>query len=311
MDNRLRKFLESPNLWFVVATVGTLFFFSSLIPMIISPVFLVLTTWKYGYRMGLAVAALSTVSVLFLFNLPVATFFFTQFVMVGILLGHGLSRKAPPLSLLFTTTLISTLLVMAAGAVYLYHGPVPFSEMIQQGGEAVKRAFEESVKRLHPDPDELARYRESMIAMLSFVKNAFPALLFINAFSIVYLSLLVPLHYAGRLGLDRSHIPPLKEISIPFVWVWGLILSGPLYLFNVPNLKWVGLNVALIFLLAYLMQGYAILSFYLNKTRLPGIFKGVLYLTCLINVSLMITLCGVGLFDTWFNFRKRFPVPRR
>jgi uncharacterized protein YybS (DUF2232 family) len=319
MIKNLRQSLESPNQWLILATLGTTLSFSTLIfleispvlifftmiPMILSPCFLVVTTWRYGLKMGAAVTALSSICLLLLFHLPVFLLFLAQFAAIGIILGQGLRFRIPLIHLLFTASFVSTLLTLAVGALFLAHAPGTPAEMIQQGSEAARLAFEENAQRFQLDPEELMEYQKSVDTLTGFIKVSFPALLFINAFSIVYLNLLVPLALAGSLGLDRSHVPHLKDISIPFTWVWGLIVSGLLFLLNVPYLKWVGLNLTIIFLLAYLMQGYGILSFYLNRTRLPRIVKGLIYLASVLSIPLIITICGVGLFDTWFNFRKR------
>ncbi len=325
MMTRIKQALELPNQWFIFATAGTVLLFStfllmevapvlvffSMIPMIFSPTLLVITTWKYGLRMGAAVAGATSLFLFMLFHLPVVIFFLMQFAVIGILLGEGLRRKNHLLGLLFTISLVATLLLMAAGGTFLLNVPETLTEIIQKGSETLQLVLEENARRFDLDPEEMLRYQQSANALLAFVKVSFPALLFINAFSIVYLNLLLPLRLSSRLGFDRSHIPPLNEFSVPLFWIWGLIVSGILYLLKVPYLKWAGLNVALVFLMAYLMQGYAILSFYLNRTRLSAILKGTIYLACLLSVPLIVTLCGVGVFDTWFSFRKKPAVEKQ
>ncbi|NOY52541.1 MAG: DUF2232 domain-containing protein [Deltaproteobacteria bacterium] len=314
-----QKIFASPRTWLPQAVLGTTFFFSAflvveispaffflaILPMILSPIFLVLTTWRYGNPLGVAVAALSAGFILLLFNLPVLLIFVTQFAVVGILLGDGLRKKIPAMGLLYSTSLVSTLLIIAAGAVYLSYSGMDFSALLAKGSESLRLAAQENARRFQLTPEQKMQYEQGLKGMIAFVKVAYPALIFMNAFSIVCLNLLVPLHLAGYLGLDRSHVPPLEELTIPFGWVWGLILSGMLYLLKIPYLKWVGLNIALIFLLAYLIQGYGILTFFLQRTRLPRIVKGVIYIIFLLQPTLILLLCGAGLFETWFHFRQR------
>ncbi len=290
---------------FLVVEISPAFFFLAILPMILSPIFLVLTTWRYGHPLGLTVAALSAALLLLLFNPPVLLVFVTQFAVVGILLGDGLRKKVPALRLIYTTSLVSTLLVIAAGAVYLFYSGMDFSTLLAKGSETLRHAVQENARQLQLTSEQKMQYEQGLTGMIAFVKVAYPALLFMNAFSIVGLNLMAPLYLAKHLGLDRSHVPPLEELTIPFGWVWGLILSGLLYLLKIPYLQWVGLNIALIFLLAYLIQGYGILSFFLQRTRLPRIVKGVIYLAFLLQPTLILLLCGAGLFETWFHFRQR------
>ncbi len=315
----LQKTFGFPRAWMPHAVLGTTLFFSAflvvevspaflfpaMLPMVLSPLFLVLTTWRYGPLMGLAVAALSAGLILLLFNLPVLLVFVTQFAVVGLLLGDGLRKKVPAVGLLYFTSLVSTLLMIAVGAVYLSHSGMDLSALLQKGSETLLQGVKENARQLQLTPAQMQQYERGVAGMIAFVKVAFPALIFMNAFSIVCLNLLFPLNWAEQLRLDRAHVPPLQELTIPFVWVWGLIVSGMLYLLKVPYLKWVGLNVALIFLLAYLVQGYGILAFFLHRTRLPKIVKGMIYLAFLLHPTLILLLCGAGLFETWFHFRQR------
>ncbi len=315
----LQKTFSSPRAWMAHAVLGTTlcfsaflvvevspaFLFLAMLPMVLSPLFLVLTTWHYGNPMGLAVAALSSALILLLFNVPVLMVFVTQFAVVGILLGDGLRKKVPAVGLLYYTSLVSTLLMIAIGAVYLSHSGMDLTALLDRGGETLRQAVKDNAQQLQLTPEQMMQYERGLAGMIAFVKVAFPALIFMNSFSIVCLNLLLPLNLAEQLRLDRAHVPPLQELTIPFAWVWGLIISGMFYLLKVPYLKWVGLNVALIFLLAYLVQGYGILAFFLQRTRLPKIVKGMVYLAFLLHPTLILLLCGAGLFETWFHFRQR------
>jgi hypothetical protein len=284
MVSPLKQALETPNHWLLFSVAGTVLCFStlaltavspiliffSMIPMILSPSFLVVTTWRHGLRLGLMVTGASSLLLLILFEPPVAILFLAQFAVVGLVVGEGLRRKERPLPLIFAATLIPTVLTIAIGFAYLLHAQATLPEMLRQGADALRLALEENVKRFQLDPAELMQYQKNVEILINFLKRSFPALLFANALTIVCVNLLFSLHLSDRLGLDRSHVFSFKEISIPFHWVWGLIGSGLLYLLKIPYLKWVGLNVAMIYLLGYLIQGYAILAFYLDRTRLPG-----------------------------------------
>jgi uncharacterized protein YybS (DUF2232 family) len=260
---------------------------------------------SHAPRAGWAVAGVSAILVALLFNVPILFFFIIQFALVGVLVGEGLRKKTPVVPLLFVVPLVATLLILALGAAYYNASETTIAEMVKAGGDGIRLAVEENARKYQLDPEELMRYRKAVDDLITFVKVAFPALIFINVLSIVSLNLAFALPIADRLGLDRSHVPPLRELSIPPVWVWGLIISGFIFLLNVPYLKWPGLNAVLIFLMAYLIQGYSILSFFLKRTKLPGIVIGIIYLLFLLHPVLILLLCLAGLFETWFNFRKR------
>ncbi|MCP4670460.1 MAG: DUF2232 domain-containing protein, partial [Desulfobacula sp.] len=54
----------------------------------------------------------------------------------------------------------------------------------------------------------------------------------------------------------------------------------------------------------YFFQGIAIVSFLFTKKRAPFALRFFLYILIAIQPFFMFLVIGMGLFDTWFNFRK-------
>jgi uncharacterized protein YybS (DUF2232 family) len=54
----------------------------------------------------------------------------------------------------------------------------------------------------------------------------------------------------------------------------------------------------------YLLQGLGIMTFYLNRTSMPSIFRSLAYLFLLIQPLLLLGVAAFGLFDLWFDFRR-------
>jgi uncharacterized protein YybS (DUF2232 family) len=97
---------------------------------------------------------------------------------------------------------------------------------------------------------------------------------------------------------------PLSRWTAPEVCVWVLIASGTTSFLPIPVLQTIGLNALLLVSLVYLVQGLAILIFYLNKTTMPRIFRGIAYLFLVIQPLLLVGVAALGLFDLWFDFRR-------
>jgi uncharacterized protein YybS (DUF2232 family) len=54
----------------------------------------------------------------------------------------------------------------------------------------------------------------------------------------------------------------------------------------------------------YFFQGIAIVSFLFQKKSAPFALRSFFYILIAIQPLFMLLVIGVGLFDTWFNFRK-------
>jgi len=71
------------------------------------------------------------------------------------------------------------------------------------------------------------------------------------------------------------------------------------------------LNVFLMALHAYFFQGIAIVGYFFDVRNWNKIFRWLIYLLILSQVYIMILVIGLGLFDVWFDFRKRMIKLRR
>ena len=90
----------------------------------------------------------------------------------------------------------------------------------------------------------------------------------------------------------------------PEVLVWGVIGSGGLLLTGVKSFKMLGLNGLIILMTIYFFAGIAVVSFFFKKKRFSPMLKFFLYSLIALQQLFLLFVIGLGLFDTWLNFRK-------
>ncbi len=86
--------------------------------------------------------------------------------------------------------------------------------------------------------------------------------------------------------------------------VWPTLLCGGLFALTDHAPYLIGLNGFKLFLTLYALQGLSILSFVLNRAKINGFIRTVLF-----GIVLMVAmplLIGFGFFDLWFDFRRKF-----
>ncbi len=84
-------------------------------------------------------------------------------------------------------------------------------------------------------------------------------------------------------------------LLVPFI-LGGLAVA-------VPGGRLIGFNVLLVVLNIYFFQGMAIASTYMDGRHWPRFIKWLVYI--LMVIQLYIGVAVLGLFDTWFDFRKK------
>ncbi len=145
---------------------------------------------------------------------------------------------------------------------------------------------------------------------IKILPTIIPAALVMFSIWISFLSLLlsgIVLRRSREKGLAR---PAFKDWQLPWYFAWGYILglagtsfSGYLGSFNGIG-RTAGINLLLVFNLLFMVQGFSIVYFYMDKFRMQSWLRaaGIGVLVAIPLASQVIA--WFGLLDVWLNFRK-------
>lgn len=110
--------------------------------------------------------------------------------------------------------------------------------------------------------------------------------------------------------LSRKAGPLLPTQSFFHTWkvaenlIWTLIGSGAAVLFFEGAWQRLALNVVVIVLAIYFLQGLAIVSYFFNLKGVPRTFRVLGYFMVVASFPFRMLATGVGIFDLWIDFRK-------
>jgi uncharacterized protein YybS (DUF2232 family) len=154
-------------------------------------------------------------------------------------------------------------------------------------------------------PQEQLNFLEDSMAVIEKVLvGVMPAMLIASTLMVVWVNLLSARKLFELRGLVFPDYGPLDRWKAPEVLVWAVIVSGVMLLVPSLAVKTIGLNGLLVMMVIYFFQGMAIVAFFINKKKAPRLVRVVLYGLIALQQLVMLAVIGVGLFDTWFNFRK-------
>ncbi len=113
----------------------------------------------------------------------------------------------------------------------------------------------------------------------------------------------------GRIILKAAgfHSPVMTRLNLwqaPDRLVWGVIGCALLLFLPFQALNIVAVNILIVVMMVYLLQGFAIISFYLDKKEVPVIIRVLIYAALAIQQFLLILVIGLGFFDTWLDIRR-------
>jgi uncharacterized protein YybS (DUF2232 family) len=113
----------------------------------------------------------------------------------------------------------------------------------------------------------------------------------------------------GNLVLLRSWTGVSRNVNLrlwrtPEPLIWALILTGFGMFIPAYSVAAAARNVFVVLLGCYFCQGLAIVSYYLDRFRLPRGIRAVGYLLIAVQHVVAAMVLALGVFDLWGNFRR-------
>ncbi|MBT4375517.1 MAG: DUF2232 domain-containing protein, partial [Nitrospina sp.] len=105
-------------------------------------------------------------------------------------------------------------------------------------------------------------------------------------------------------GYDIFHEDRFSGWVIPDQVIWVLIGSSAVFLFADNVLGSIGINLLLMTIVAYFIQGMAITIYFLESRNVPVFFWILMFFVILLQPLLVGVSIGLGVFDTWMDMRK-------
>ncbi len=182
---------------------------------------------------------------------------------------------------------------------------------LQQGQSAL--AFADNWARTEVDkalsaleyaklPVEVAQQTEKIVQDLgNKLVELYPAMTILTI-AIMLLVLVVFLSRKAGNFLPAQGLFHTWKVAEHLVWI--LIVSGAAVLFADGAWHRLALNVLVIILAIYFLQGLAILNHFFNLKGVPPFFRVLGYFLVVVSFPLRILATGVGIFDLWIDFRK-------
>lgn len=141
-------------------------------------------------------------------------------------------------------------------------------------------------------------------AMVRGLLDVFPALVLLTGALAVILNLvLLPA------STDRLPRVNLRLWRTPDALIWALIVTGFCMLLPVPPVALVAKNLFIVVLGCYFCQGLAIVSYYLERFRLPRGIRIAGYALISVQHVIAAVVLALGVFDLWGNFRRLHAGP--
>ncbi|HPY56842.1 MAG TPA: DUF2232 domain-containing protein, partial [Sedimentibacter sp.] len=271
-----------------------------------------------GKRKGLKYSLLSLIAsdliISMLLGLQTGLVFLILYTPLALALTYGVCRNEEANK----TILFGSAAYMISFVLYIlllnYIMGINFIERI---AEIYEQSFETTRGLFNNIPDQLRTEQieqyindiEKMAPMMNYiVTNVFPAVLIVASVVTSYINYMVASKFAVRFSINVKQHEGIAYFSFPrnfMISMAGLLLlSFLLRLLNI-NVGIIQMNLFIIVFMAMLLQGVAVLKFFVDKSKMGKFARNLLLVfIVLMSINFSIAYAVIGLIDLTVNLRK-------
>lgn len=159
--------------------------------------------------------------------------------------------------------------------------------------------------------DRLEFFQDNIPRFASYLTLFSPSFFLCFMIFVLVLNLVVSQRLFGSLILSPNPFK-LNQWTLDFFWVWIIIgsLAALLlntYFFNHPEVFGISANILIVLAFVYFLKGLSILSYFMENRHIGPLGRVMIYGLILIFFHILsFVLAGIGFFDSWVDFRKRW-----
>jgi len=262
-------------------------------------------------RNGGGIIMVTSLAVLILLtsNFAFNTLYFGSLLMTGFFLGECIEKHLSIEKIMLYTGLavlgIGVAILLIYSLTYTQGIEHLISNYVTRYQALSSQLFSESAQ-LYPDMKVDTQMLEKAGSVFVMI---FPGI-FINSYlTMVWLNILLIKKLLLKKGIHVTSIENLNQWKAPDYLVFGVIGLSILIFLPVDALKFIAVNCLIILMFVYFFQGIAVVSFFFQKKSAPSALRFFFYILIAIQPLFMFLVIGLGLFDTWINFRKLDTTP--
>jgi uncharacterized protein YybS (DUF2232 family) len=201
-----------------------------------------------------------------------------------------------------------TLLAVEIGVALLFAGPKLVAPLLEEVAHYRSPEFLEEMRSTGLPPETIEQWAEQSASFQQIFEVVYPAAFIIAGALVVLANASLLRAYLARRDPGWLEGGEFETIRWPFLIAVLFVLGGASV--TVPALRTGGYNLLLIVAFFFALQGLAVVAFYARRLAGPPFLRVAVTVLVLVNPWAPQILALLGLFDTWFDFRKWAEPPQ-
>ncbi|MCD7951611.1 MAG: YybS family protein [Synergistaceae bacterium] len=309
--------------WFFWILLSVLMFMAGieiafLLPLIIlaAPVPLMILVCRHGVREGTLGAVFGTLFVYVIMG-PVSAFLYTcEFALLGLLMGILMIKVRSGADYVIFALLASLAVKMLMmGGFHYAAGVNPFM-MTPEAAQGLAASVSAALSQggVPVSPESVNEYVETMAQTVSLMM---PAMLILFAAADTMTGyVLTRLYFKRAGGVKLPALPPFVHWRFPKNIFWALlaalILDMASKAFPDDGLyRMLSLNLMEVLRGIFLVEGLSLLWYFMSAYKVNKAIRVILTLFCAFFATVSYVLSMIGIFDIWYDLRRRIKLRRK
>ncbi len=284
--------------------------------LLLSPVAVVVTSVRAGIQTGVIAATGAGLLLALVLGPFKAVTLAGGSGLVGLSMGLALRRKYSPRYGVMAAGAGFVLTLVGAGLAFWWLTGTSPLQAVSNSLASSREAAIELYRQMGHEEDVLQRLNQAWDQAMAQLWLVFPTVVGVTIAVFSLFNYLLAGTILGRMGVEVRPLPPFADWRFPPAIVLGYALGFlGIWLkgrYDIAQLYPIGLNLYLIFTLAFAVEGMALVYYYLVKADFPRWSRILLLLTLLVVPVLPQATVWLGMADLAFDFRRlKLPFARR
>ncbi|MBI4385098.1 MAG: DUF2232 domain-containing protein [Nitrospinae bacterium] len=277
---------------------------------LITPSPLVLVNLQRGRLTGLLGIAGMFVLVLAAMGPKAAVIFAAEYGVLSAAMAESIRFQFPMEKSVFYSALASASLSLLTLFLLFADREATLPELFQKQVREHMEQSLETLKSMGKDKAELDAMRTAAEKVAGAFAVSYPAFIAVGNLMCAAVNFVLVQGLWRRMYGDSAFFPRrFSAMVLPDQAIWPLIVSAGTLFAGGDELYAAGLNVFVVMLAVYFLQGLAIVVHVLETKTVPILFWVLALFLILTQPIVMGIVTGLGVFDMWVDFRKIRPAP--
>lgn len=274
---------------------------------ILAPLPLAYGMARRGYLEGTAAVAFVALVTSIVMGTGQGLYFLLETLPLSIGIGWTARSKAPLYWSVLRAVGVVALTALAAVGVYGLATGTPPAQLYHETAQQMGLFMDSVTQTTGLEPEQ----QQQLYQIVSLWQRLFVGIwLSTLTLLVIFYALLIRGWLLAAKVMEDDGLALLKEWRLPFPFVGGFVVLASTVLLTSGLVRGAALNILIPLATIYGIQGIVVAGHLFTRWALPPFFRVMILAFGIISVPLatMVVMSLGGLFDTWIDFRRRWPL---